>query len=317
RAWGILAWAALSVPVIVPVLLGQGATDSATVQRANQIHVYERLPHHLVPHSMSMTNRIRFAVLVGAWLLMRVFSRPPLAMHRFQNVVGATLLIAGMGTLVDLATLSTPAAGAAILKYYWFRLSDVLIPAGLGLGLLHLVLQHRPNYPRWSETALVGILLLTAGCLARDFLAHRGDRRPRADQQGDFGLGSTHRDGWQAFLDWRDACAWAREATDASQLFLTPTRSQTFKWYAERPEFATWKDCPQDPRGILAWRERIEAVRKLGLYQPDSPVTAEGLRAFAVQHGVNYVVVVRPWLPELRGLAPAFRNDTFDIYRMP
>jgi hypothetical protein len=56
---------------------------------------------------------------------------------------------------------------------------------------------------------------------------------------------------------WRNACQWIRSHTAADALFLTPRSQQTFKWYAQRSEVVSWKDVPQDSRGLLEWQQRV------------------------------------------------------------
>ncbi|MGC3968570.1 MAG: hypothetical protein QM775_14665 [Pirellulales bacterium] len=90
----------------------------------------------------------------------------------------------------------------------------------------------------------------------------------------------------------------------------------TFKWFAERAEFATWKDVPQDARTLLLWNERLN-----DLYGTDGTSTGwvnyvpfERLLAVGRKHGVTYVVTYA--MPPLE-LPEAYRNNSFVVYRVP
>ena len=60
----------------------------------------------------------------------------------------------------------------------------------------------------------------------------------------------------QFLADWYAVCGWVRENTPRDSLVLIPRFNRNFKWYAERAEYHSWKDCPQDAAGILEWNRR-------------------------------------------------------------
>ena len=62
--------------------------------------------------------------------------------------------------------------------------------------------------------------------------------------------------------EWRDVCRWVRENTPASALVQTPVYNPDFKWYAQRAEFASYKDMPQDNRSLVEWNRRLVLLRK-------------------------------------------------------
>jgi hypothetical protein len=148
------------------------------------------------------------------------------------------------------------------------------------------------------------------------FVTQRADRRPPADRQGNFARGGPLGEQWTRYLDWLEMCDWARATTEPSALFLTPERSQSFKWYAQRSEFVTWKDCPQDPRGILEWKRRINAVRELQSSIAAEELSLSTLRSFSQSEAVDYIVLLRSIPAPSMISEPVFRNGTFDVYRM-
>ena len=64
--------------------------------------------------------------------------------------------------------------------------------------------------------------------------------------------------------DWVDVCMWVKENTPRDSLILTPKESRSFKWFAERPEYVAFKDCPQDADGIVEWNNRLKFLKKWG-----------------------------------------------------
>ena len=116
---------------------------------------------------------------------------------------------------------------------------------------------------------------------------------------------------WQ---DWTAACGWIRETTPPDALFVTPSYSWSFKWFAQRAEFVAFKDCPQDAVGIVEWKRRTDyweqwRIEYLGTnFSPDQLVR--------LQHdtGADYLIAHRLYAVQL---TPIFRNDTFAVYRLP
>jgi hypothetical protein len=198
------------------------------------------------------------------------------------------------------------------LKFYWFRLSDVLVPLAAALGLLHWI---GNRHDRVAEIAWAVVLLAVSLFFGQSFWRNRLDIRPPADRQGSFDLSGTAEQPPVRYRDWRELCDWVRSTTFPKALFVTPLRSQTFKWYAERGEFGTFKDCPQDAVSILAWNRRLQLIRGLNLYQNGPRPSTDKILRCAREHGWDYLVVLRELEPNLRELPIVFRNRTFEVYR--
>jgi hypothetical protein len=105
---------------------------------------------------------------------------------------------------------------------------------------------------------------------------------------------------------WRDVCAWIRANTPGDACFVTPIEAETFKWQAQRGQFVNWKDIPQDARGIVEWKRRIDAVVK-------TRGKPEALRQLAAEHGVAYVLLGRS--EALEGMAD-YANARYRVYRV-
>src|SRR5690606_8966009 len=122
---GVLAALLLAAIGTWPAVAMNADVSADVVAHANQIYVYERLMHHLLPQTfkeyMVLKHLVLAAVLVGLW------SSRPRGEGRFRLLSFAFggVLIASAGWLIALTTADHPELGASLLRYYWFRLSDV------------------------------------------------------------------------------------------------------------------------------------------------------------------------------------------------
>ena len=110
-------------------------------------------------------------------------------------------------------------------------------------------------------------------------------------------------------------CQWVQRFTPAESLFLTPTFSQTFKWYAGRAELATWKDIPQDAQSVVEWTKLRERIAATGVYNSEMVLDPTALQALIVDRDLDYVVTVREFGQLDWDLRFVFQNDTFQVYR--
>jgi len=121
---------------------------------------------------------------------------------------------------------------------------------------------------------------------------------------------------------WRRACNWIAESGEIPPHagFLTPSMSQTFKWYARRPEAANWKEIPQDAAAIVEWRRRIGDLCAAGSEGPLPPGhdslaerRAWRLRQLGAKYGADYAITfARPRLP----LEAVYTDRVYTIYRL-
>ncbi len=315
----------LSAIVIAAVISLTWWSDRAVAAErtvANSIYVYHRLAHHLVLHRMEVIRVLRFAVLVGGWILLQqgmrwesgcnaTVSRENRFLRRFA--MGSLLLVA-VGALFDLASFFAPDLSAAILRFYWFRLADVAIPLSVAMLLAELLERHRTKYPNLFASMLSVCLVLTTVGVAARFFQLRADRRPGADRQGQV-LGALDRQQAEDRLwDWRQMCAWANEQTSPDSLFLTPLYSQTFRWYAQRAELVNWKDIPQDAAAIFQWISTIDRIRDSGLYKSASIRNTKILQSLLDDFGVDYIVTVKELGSLPMPLPIVYQNVSYCVY---
>lgn len=308
--------AACAMPGLVPALLLNLGVDAETVSFANQVYVYRRLSHHLLPQKIAPLLIFRFIGLSILWAVLWWRSDRQPGLNRLNAIVFASLLLSAAATLIDRCTWNHHDIGAALLRYYWFRLSDVMVPLAVALLLTRQLASRadlRQNQNSWA--LIVAILTVTAG-VGQQFLTRLGNPCPNGFLQG---LGREMEDRDQViekWLAWQDVCDWARRNTPYDTRFLTPTTSQTFKWYAERPEVATWKDTPQDARTIRTWWETLTRIRRSKVYDPEDISTTEDLFALATDFHFRYIVVDQIHAP-IAAWPMVYQNDWFRVHFVP
>ncbi|MBC7853915.1 MAG: hypothetical protein IAF94_10795 [Pirellulaceae bacterium] len=333
----------LALEGLIPGLLLTWGQDKDSVNSAHQIYVFERLPHHLVFHRFGNWYIARHLALVACWGVLAWWNWSKSS--RVQGMVLGAVLVAAVGIAIDqgLVAWATVAgtsredyqsSAAPILRYYFFRLSDALVPMGVSLWVFTLLLQWRESRPALASYGLVaalgiGSLNIVEICVDRSLRPLPGawiqphptpDGRWRAWQlrgeEGHQQLAESRR----RFAEWKNLCRWICDNTPAKAKFITPRNQQTFKWYAERAEVVTWKDIPQDAAGLVEWRKTLSEVFPPEGFGSDPAVNSDAeIQAIAKKHGASYLVIDRKRSTRLIGL-PRLRPDdeplhpTYAIY---
>jgi hypothetical protein len=301
----------LGIPGIVA---GLRATKGSSFE-ADYIQVYYRLAHHLDPLHFATTAWSVYAVLALTWLAGRWFMARRVEESWFAWFVVGSALIAACGLLVgwrhgppeNIKNYSFPwlievSLRWKILKLYPFRLVDAMLPIAVALtaaGLLRRGCEFACRWPGIARKAGVVGLWLACGLPVLTTLHLADDARPTFDSD--------------ELADWYDVCRWTREHTPQDKLILAPVQeSWAFKWYAQRPEFVSFKDCPQDGPGIIEWNERLLFLRnwsEASLPDGYSRAEVEVLR----KRGIAYIIARRlgPF-----NFDPVYANDTFRVYQL-
>ena len=262
--FAVIAFVVFSAVGCVPPLAANWGLDTELFSAANEIQVHQRLSHHLLFSSFPASYVARFLLLVLIFTFLFQLCRNFKKLH-WLNLFGLfSLLISLAGIyLSGLTEAASPSAGFAnsLLRFYWFRFSDFAIPLSLSLsaGFFAQLLMASSNLPK-QRVAWFSICCLFAASLLTVFEG-MGDFRPGADRATLPNYPDSRIRTTQTYENWKKACTWIRENTNANGLFLTPYHFQTFKWHAHRAEFACWKDAPQDAKGIVEWRNRIGVLQ--------------------------------------------------------
>src|SRR5262245_41460819 len=230
---------------LVPAVMLNAGVPKDVAREAARTYVFERLNHHLVYSMFSAWNVVRFQLLVAAWAGVAWMLRQEPAVTRLPRwgAGAGTVVIAIIGVVIDQAlvlraNLSDQAAldyqlgAAGFLRYYWFRMSDSLVPVGLALAIAAGLVKQESGRPAGSAGLMIVAILLAGLNLADIFLARAKIPVPPAilqPQPTDVSAATY----W--YRDWTNACAWIAAQTPTDAMFLTPREQQTFKWYAGRP----------------------------------------------------------------------------------
>ena len=261
-------------------------------------------------------------------------------MRRIRSFAVASLTITLAGMLLSLMVSGIRPAAAGLLRFYWFRLSDAALPLGMALLAAAGIVALRESRPTLGRFCL-GFVIVLAGLHVGDCAVMRLFSAPPHSNrfwdldawtaacrwlacpgQTPIPLCQPRGDRLPDYPAWLDVCDWASrpEHIAAGAVFLTPRMSQSFKWHTGRSEAGTWKEVPQDARGIVEWRRRMdEFCSTRGLapgqrwFESPAELGVPRLRELAAKEHIDYVLApADPPLP----LPIAYRNGTYIIYRM-
>lgn len=230
--------------------------DSGDVQEANivtRIQVFYRIQHHLDPMSFTQARYAAYGLMVVLWLIARYRLDWGRAERWFAWFVGGSIVIAmvgiGLGYGERPVEIDDITWRYRLLKFYPFRLADILVPVAVCVTVAGLVSQRLlgGSVGKWLGTpgqAWVRCWLLFASAFIFSLVTPAVDRNPSRMKE-------TQRE------DWLEVCHWIRDETPDDAMVWTPNNSWAFKWYAQRAEYVSRKDCPQDAAGIIEWNERM------------------------------------------------------------
>lgn len=310
----------LSLPGLLPALALERGVDAATASEASQIYVFDRLPHHLAPLTLPAEELQRHCLWFGGlgvmffllWQWSARGTRSPWsgdangeALARVFRLAALALLCSVVGLFIEWLLADQPAAAARLLRYYWFRQADVVVPMAVAVGLV-VLLMSRDRKPLWLATVSLAVALF-AGC---HLIAMAADRWQRPSPP------STRK--LDDFASWRETCEWIRDHLPDDAVVLAPREAQSFKWYAHRADVVNWKDVPQDAAGVVQWRQRMRDVYPVvdggeGPHTLASPEQwgARRVREVAERYGARYVVARSlPVLPLKRVYPVDFNRET-------
>ncbi len=292
-----------SLPGIIPALQLLGTShDGINVNEANYIQVIFRLGHHLDPMRFPAKAWGYYAFqLVASLILFRTILRRKKNAQSFRFVLFLVLIscLFAMGGLVaggrtgSVWEMPFYAIRLKLLKFYSFRLADVMIPMFFSVCLMEFFF----NFGKVQKKIIWGIasmMLLIA--LVNPPLNGNPSKYPR-----------------QKLSDWMEVCDWFRTNTNKNLLVFTPKNSWAFKWYAERAEFVTKKDCPQDAKGLVEWNSRLLYLADWGEKNYENGYSSEELTVLNRDYGITHLVVTRL---EPIHQKPVFENKTYRVYEI-
>ena len=316
----LISLVALSLPGLIPVVqLLLEPAPAATKYAATYIQVYYRLAHHLDPMLFPLRAYASYAAFLVLWLIgLRNEARSE-AKRLFDRIVGWSILFAAAGWLIGWGARPAKlmpyfAERMQLLKFYPFRLADVLLPLAVSVIVVRWLER------RTGEPAVFGFSLETGA-------EPEGLRTPlRNRKAGMFGalllfvfalwrahsVVEVNRYSGELRTDWLDACQWIDQHLPAEALVQAPHNGWAFKWFGRRAEYVAFKDCPQDAAGIVEWNRRLLFLKKWYEDQyVDQFYSTEELRGLRRETGITHLLTDRLGPLELE---PVYRNETFQVY---
>jgi hypothetical protein len=299
----------LALPGLLPAVALTWRADAGVVSEANRIYVFERLDHHLLPQHFPPRFVVRHLALVGALVVLARLGRPGAQLRKLHGFVAATVAIAAVGMIVGLLVPLQADLAASLLRYYWFRMSDVMVPLGVAVTVCVLLEKWTTKRSTWPAIALGAALFVAGGHLGETIWRRHLQPLPPADVSI-VNVGA-----------WREMCAWIAAETPADAVFLTPRLAQTFRWYAQRAEVVSRKDIPQDAAGIVQWWQRMNRIHRA---PGDSPLVwresmaelgSQRLRELGAEYGADYVLTAAFPALNLERVGPV--QPSFALYRLP
>src|SRR5262249_18306971 len=119
------------LPGLLPALAMMYRGAESDVQgAADSIQVFDRLKHHLDPERFAVSAWCGYGALLTLWLALRPWSGRDFASRFFFRFVVWWLLIAADGAAVGFGP-----RWAGLMKYYPFRLVDVMLPIGVAVAV--------------------------------------------------------------------------------------------------------------------------------------------------------------------------------------
>jgi hypothetical protein len=304
---GLVIGGLTSLVGVVPSLALEWNVDAELTAEAARIYVFDRLPHHLAPLSLAAGERdFRLAYLAGmiaayvaltAWFwqsqrrgysgVSAEFSSSQAA-QRVVRFAAFALAGAMAGLAIEYFLRDDPLLAARLLRYYWFRQVDVALPLAISLlGSAWIAWMLRQG-AAWRRVVALAVIIWPIYFLGSVTYARWQSNLPPALKQVENAVA------------WQKACRWIDEHAPADARFIIPRWGHAFKWYAARADVASYKDVPQDPASVVAWRDRLrklyptinardERGRKIMLDSPEVLGTPQVLE-LAKRYGATHVI---------------------------
>ena len=276
---------------------------------ADYLMVASRLKHHLDPGSFPVEHWQFFVFCLGTWFLLRQASKVTQPRRHWELVVLATVIIAAGGVVVAMMRRPLVMGGLGdwqvrLLKFYPFRLPDLLVPLGLSFAICNYWNQHAPQW--WQSWTVrrqeVSSVVCSLALLFASSQIPGSDRNPS-------GMSS------KVQQEWITCCHWLRDNTPSTAVVYATNERWAIKWFAERSEYVNYKDCPQDAAHLLEWNRRQWVIAKWReqAFQ-DWRITAQELADLRRQTGISHLLCSRFGPVQL---TPVFQLGEFEIYELP
>ncbi len=351
---------------VIPAGLGLNSPNKVGNLVASQIHVYKRLAHHQCPSLFAFDRHVAggvslallIAATILAWRMLRNESRQRLRQDPVAWLLTLgwiAVLFSAIGLLIDqVFSLSNPIFASQLLRFYWFRWSDIAVPLAWTLtfwklteaGFQSLLATNGAVTPlgkrslqrenksapeqitapkriwlQWAMASQIIASVLVLFLIVRHTQANFARQHPAADDILMKAPMARAID-TDRYVDWLAVCDWARKNSPSDSLWFTPEHQQTFKWYAGRAEVVCWKDVPQDNASVRKWYERIVLCRQPRTKNDErTEWTSDQIIALSRRYGFRWVLVdrgtqINPLLDLELKYPTETQNKSFAIFRI-
>lgn len=305
--WMLALFVLTAFPGLIPAVGVLQSQDPAAERIANQLQIGDRLAHHLDPMRFSKESYRYWGLLIVVWLLLETKLPSTPSRTWWRACIASAILIALVGVLIGwgprpVTLMPGHEWRLRLLKFYFFRLGDQFVPIALSLAAVNTCLNLIESSGQRRSVAgiscLAGLLATVLGAIFIPFADETPSRLNAAE-----------------LSDWRAACDWIRDHSRKDELVYNTDSGWAIKWFAQRPEYVSYKDMPQDAASIVEWNRRLWVLANWRMAATaDGQVTSEELADLRKQTGIHYMISRRfgPIVPE-----PAYTNSRFRIHVLP
>ncbi|MBV7335473.1 hypothetical protein KFU94_45970 [Chloroflexi bacterium TSY] len=282
----------LALLIVLPILsynyLLLGPTTSENWQRAQEIIVHFRIPHHSIPEIwFNDTVYVKIAIVAIATLLVIRTRLFPVMVLSLSAAIGLTYLQTQINydTLAFIApwrisVFLVPLATSMIVAFLLTLLLNNLIASPAPLNLVSSSLNDSERNSSFFEQDVpdlgwIQIILFGVAMIALVALVGKGAMSIRDSVQS--------RETAAEALLWR----FAGDIKQPDHIYLVPTHMAEFRLATGVPVVVTFKSHPYKDVEVIEWQERVNAVNDFY-----ANISCDGIEALAARYGITHVVFV-------------------------
>lgn len=217
-----------------------------------EIYVTYRVSHHVYPPAWGIgvwIGRLGLGILL--FILFLVWRKSSVAKFlATYGLASASLFLVGL--------LIYASGKITLLRYYWFRFPDTMIPFLTLLLVAYLgqeILDRKLPLTKWNDKQQAKLLSIVERVLsfgvAAIFIINLFLSMAHLSQELRY-LREV-----ESTAPLQTALRWISTNTPSQAVFLIAPSIQEFYIYAERPVFVTWKNAPQKSADLIEWFQRI------------------------------------------------------------
>jgi len=288
-------------PGLYPAFQTLGGASAEIAAQADRIQVFSRLKHHLDPAVFSLRAYACYAAMLIVWIVFRKRAAMTAGGDFLNWYLMASALFAAGGLVARFGFPLFGFQSASLLKFYPFRLFDVLLPLAVAVLAVRLFAQWSARFEGFSKKrrATHGIEFLVCGAaFSYAMLVMPVDRSPTRFHP-------------LVLADWQACCRWALEHAPEDARVLTPSYSWGFKWYGQRVEYVNYKDCPQDAPSLLEWQRRYDLLRDWEESRQAGTMSREIVNRFEDRELVDFLIARTN---DATDLPVVYRGQYFSVF---